>query len=213
MADPIDNSITVTAPPAGVMSSSLFTQPDSITAFTSQGPINPLQGLSADGSLSLATPSGLGTGSNIFSGLNGFNFNAAGSAISDLTGAIGDASEASAYEQAAKTALQNEKLAGESGALQGYAAERAAYQTIGRQKAQVAGNGFTAGGSNEQLLRSSQQQASLNQAAIHVQTSINENGYAEQATAYQGQAKAAQAAEAGGIFGGILQGAAAIIGL
>lgn len=136
-----------------------------------------------------------------------------GGAVSDLTGAAGGLSEASAYSKAAQIATTNEALATESANLQEYALNRQAYQTISAQKSQIAGAGFAQGGSALDLARSSQQQANLAQGVTKIQGEITAGGFAQQAAAYEGQAAAAKAQAGGGIFGGLLKGAAAIFGL
>lgn len=127
-----------------------------------------------------------------------------GGAVGDLFGGIAGFSEANAYNQAASIEEQNIGLEQTSTALQEVQAQRAAYQTISSQKAEVGGAGFAAGGSALDLLRSSNQQASLTKGALALQGQIQENAYAQQAEAYKGQATAAQVKGAGGILGGIL---------
>lgn len=137
-------------------------------------------------------------------------FDFAGSAISDLFGAAGDASEAKAYGQASAFAKQNAQVSAESTALQQYQAQRQVYQITGAGQAAAAGNGLTGGGSAQDILRSSVQQGALQKQVIANQGIINENSYLEQADQYTGMQKAAKSAQGSGIFGGILNGIGAV---
>lgn len=132
-------------------------------------------------------------------------FNLASGAVSDLFGGVAGLSEGAAYKKASSIAGQNAKLTETSTALQETMAQRAAYQTISAQKADVGGAGFAAGGSALDLLRSSTQQASLTRGALDIQGAVTESGFAQQAAAYQGQAGAAKTKGSGGILSGVLQ--------
>lgn len=127
-----------------------------------------------------------------------------GGAIGDLAGGFAGLSEANSYSQASKIALENEQLAKTSTELQETALQRQAYQTISSQKAEVAGAGFAAGGSAGDLMRSSVQQASLAKGLTQVQGAIQQQGFAQEAASYQGQAAAAKAKASGGFLGGLL---------
>jgi hypothetical protein len=139
-----------------------------------------------------------------------FNFGDAGGAVSDIFGAMGDMSEASAYGQAAKYATQNAQLEQTSTQIQEFQANRAITQSIGATQAATAGAGFTQGGSSGDILRSSAAQGGLTKNLISIQGQVNENGYLEQASQFKGMQSAAQAAAGGGLFGGLLKGIGAI---
>jgi hypothetical protein len=134
-----------------------------------------------------------------------------GGAVSSIFGGIGDLSEASAYGTAAKYAGQNAELAKETTAIQAFQAQRKIGQVEGGQQAEVASAGFTNSGSSADLLRSSVAQGSLTKNLISIQGKVNENGYLEAQSQYQGMQANAEAAGAGGIFGGILKGVGALL--
>lgn len=140
-------------------------------------------------------------------------FDLLGGAVSDLFGGIGALSEAKAYSQAAKIAQQNVLYSKESTAIQLAQTQRNAFQVIGAQQAEVGGAGFAAGGSAQDLLRSSTEQANLAKGLVTTQGAITAGGFAQQAAAYQGQAAAAQAKAAGGFFGSLLGIAGAAISI
>jgi len=135
---------------------------------------------------------------------------AAGGAIEDLFGSSGSASAASAYSEAATIAQSNELTTRASTQVQEDQAGIAIFKALGTERADVAGAGFTPGGSAGDLMRSSALQAALSKTLIEDQGSITAKGYAEQASAYGGQAEAAQAQGQGQVVGGILQGISAI---
>lgn len=144
-------------------------------------------------------------------GLSTSTFGDLGGAVSDIFGAIGDKAEAGAYSEASTLAGQNAQIAAASGRIQQVQSDRQIYQSIGGSKADVAGAGLAASGSALDVIRSSTQQGALQKALIANQTSINVNGYQEEASAYQGMASAASAASTGGFLGGLLKiGAAAM---
>lgn len=142
--------------------------------------------------------------------LSGDFFTDLGGGISSLFGAAGDISEAKAYTQAATYAKQNEAITAASTRLQEAQASRKIFQTLGAQSAQVASAGFAASGSSLDLARSSIQQGSVQKQLIADQGLINENGFAEEASHYEGMASAAKKAAGGGILGGILKIAGAV---
>jgi len=137
----------------------------------------------------------------------------AGGAVSNIFGAVGAGAEASAYKQAASLATENAGYAAEAAQIQETQAQRQITQTIGAQKAGYGGAGLAESGSALSVLKSSQQQGNLQMQVIHTQGLINENAYKEQAAADIGMEGAAKAQQTGGILGGILSGAAALLSL
>lgn len=147
-----------------------------------------------------------------------------GGAVSDLFAASGDRAkaqgdfiEAKDYTLASDLATQNEKFTETSTAIKQAQLDRQIYQTIGGQKADVAGAGFAASGSSLDLLRSSAQQGALTKAVAGEQGLIQEAGYQEQATSYQNMSQAAtiagnaeNSAANGATIGGIIKGVGAV---
>jgi hypothetical protein len=117
--------------------------------------------------------SALGTAtSDIFAGLG------------DLTQAQGDRAEASAYGLAAQYAGQEAQFTAMNTAIQQAQSDRELYLGLGRERGEIAGAGFSAGGSALDILRSSASQGALQTAAIGQQGLIQEQGYEEQAQSY-----------------------------
>jgi hypothetical protein len=137
-------------------------------------------------------------------------FSDAGSSVSDLFGAAGDAAEASAYGKAAAIAGQNAEISKQSTAIQQSQASRQIYQSLGGINAAAAGNGLAEGGSAGAIYRSSAYQGALTKQLIGRQGLINENSFLAEQASYTGMQSAANAASAGGVFGGILKGAGAV---
>ena len=75
--------------------------------------------------------------------------------VGDLFSAFGDFAEGASYGTAATLAKQNAQITAESTRIQESQAGRAITQTIGAQKADVAGNGLAESGSALALLQSS----------------------------------------------------------
>ena len=130
--------------------------------------------------------------------LGASTFSDAGGAVSDLfaaegdrTKAQGDYLEATNYDMASTLALQNEKFTETSTAIKQAQNDRNIYQTIGGEKADIAGGGFTESGSSLDLLRDSASQGALTKAVAGQQGLITEAGYTEQAESYQNLSKAA----------------------
>lgn len=136
-----------------------------------------------------------------------------GGAVSDVFGAIGDFDEAKGYKTAAKLATENAGIVAQSTAIQTMQAQRQAFQVIGGQMSDVAGAGLQESGSAVDLLKSSQQQASLQKQLIENQGLIQEKGYEAQASADTAQASAKETGGIGGLIGGALNIGAAIFGL
>lgn len=135
-----------------------------------------------------------------------------GGAVSDIFGAEGALTAASAYTKAANIAKQNAAIATASGQIQEQQEQIATYKAIGTEQADTASAGFNIGsGSAGDLLRASAQQASLSNQLIKSQAEITANGFAQQATAYQGQAAAAKTQSSGGFLGGLLKVAGAAL--
>jgi len=140
-------------------------------------------------------------------------FNLAGGAVQDIFAAMGDKAEAGLYRQAAQFAEQNVQFTKESTALKEFQQQRQAYKVIGEQKADVAGAGFSAGGTALDLLRESTQQAALAKETISLQGQIQEAGYEQQAKSYQMMASAADTAETGAFVSAGLKAAGAVLSL
>lgn len=151
----------------------------------------------------------------------------AGTAISDLfssTGdkisATGDTQSATSYTAAAVIAAQNEQLVSQAANIQEAQTTRSLFQTIGSERADVAGAGFESSGSSLDLLASSASQGALAKALIQTQGVITENAYAEQAGQYNAMASSALAAAQqaensgnGATAAGLLSAAGAIGGI
>lgn len=147
-----------------------------------------------------------------------------GGAVSDLFASSGDKAkaqgdfiEAKDYSLASDLATQNEQFAETSTAIKQAQLDRSIYQTIGGQKADVAGAGFAESGSALDLLRSSAQQGALTKAVAGQQGLIQEAGYKEQAESYANMSQAATIAgnaennaAIGADIGAAFKGAAAI---
>ncbi len=134
-------------------------------------------------------------------------FSNAGGAVSDIFGGLAGAERAKGYraealgfDTAARLAGENIDLTKVSTAIQETQAKRKELKIIGGQMADVAGAGFGGGGTALDLLRESNQQASLEQALLGTQGEIQENAYETQRSSFLAQAEAARsAAKASGI--------------
>lgn len=170
--------------------------------------------------------------------LGAATFTDLGGAVSDLFAASADSSKASGlrikaqgdalegenYDLAASLAQQNEKYTEQSTAIKQLQNDRQIYSTIGGQRADVAGAGFSSSGSAMDLMADSAKQGALIKSVTAQQGLITEAGYTEQAQSYQNMSKAAafavqgdndaaDAADTAGIGAGItgaLKGAASI---
>lgn len=138
-------------------------------------------------------------------------FSDAGTAVSDLYNAQGDAASAAAYQQSVDITLQNEAIEQTTVGIKQAQANRQLYQTLGGQVADVAGAGFAESGSGADLLRDSAEQGAITHALISEQGSIQENAYQQQAVAYEGQAQAASAASSGAGIAGAISGIAGLV--
>lgn len=129
-------------------------------------------------------------------------------AFSDISGAVGDLFsseghkakaegdriEAQNYDLASGLALKNEKFTETSTAIKQSQLDRSIYQTIGGERADVAGAGFAESGSALDLLRDSASQGALTKAVAGQQGLITEASYTEQAQSYTNMASAARLA-------------------
>lgn len=110
--------------------------------------------------------------------------------------AQGDDAEQQGYLTAEEIARQNAALETVSGQIQNVAQEREVRQTLGTQRAQVAGAGFGNSGSALALLKASRRQGYLGEQLTGVQAEITAGGYAGQAAAAASEASAAGTASA-----------------
>src|SRR5450432_3769182 len=128
-------------------------------------------------------------------------FSSIGGAASDIFAGFGDNAKASGdfaeareYSLAAGVATQNEKFTETSTAIKEAPQQRELTQSIGGQQADVAGAGFSEGGSALDLMRDSAAQGALTHAVLGEQGLITEAGYNEQAASYKNMSEAATAA-------------------
>jgi hypothetical protein len=181
-----------------------FGTPADVTGFSQVTAPSLLQQISA-----LGQGTAIGGGQ----GVGGMNFGSIGAGIQDFFQAAGAKDEANSYAEAATLASQEAEFTKENTAVQNAQADRQVMMTIGGQKTQVAAAGFTGGGSNLALLKSSAQQAALGHQMITLQGGINEAAYAEQAKAYTNMKDAEQTAFNGDVAGGVLNSIFGIFGL
>lgn len=127
-----------------------------------------------------------------------------GGAINDFFGSQGSQAAANSYAEAASIAGQNAILEHQSTRLQEMQQQRELQQTLGAQRAEVAGAGGAESGSALDLLRSSSQQGALAKAMISEQGAIQELSYNEQAGLYEGLSQAASSTQTAQEIGGIL---------
>lgn len=147
--------------------------------------------------------SGTSTGPSagvVGTGVSGF-VNGIGGAVGDLmtasgdrAQALGDTQAAAAFGTASNLATQDVNYEEQSTRIQQVQAQRQITQTLGSQRAEVAGAGFESSGSSLSLLASSAQQGAMTTAMIGVQGQILANGYQQQAQAYTAQQDSALAA-------------------
>lgn len=127
------------------------------------------------------------------------------STFSNIGGAVGDLFAADAhrskaegfriesqnYDLASSLALQNEDFTRQSTDVKLTQLDRSIFRTIGGQQADVAGAGFSAGGSGLDLLRDSASQGALTKAVAGQQGLITEEGYKVQSQSFTNMSKAA----------------------
>ncbi len=111
--------------------------------------------------------------------------------------AKGDLAEASNYDLASTLAQENKQFTTASTAIQQSQMDRNNYLQIGGQRADIAGAGFTEGGSALDILADSARQGALSRAVLGQQGHITEAGYQEQADSYTTLASTARATAEG----------------
>ena len=150
--------------------------------------------------------------SGLSSLIGGTNFGDLGGAVSDLFGAFGDSAEGSAYKKAAALERQNEQLAEASTRIQETQAQRQLQMAQGETSSEVAGAGFTQGGSALDIMRSNAEQGALNKSLIQEQGQIQVNNFEQQAESFDTMAKTAEGASIGAGIGGLFKTVGAFAG-
>ncbi len=117
-------------------------------------------------------------------------------ATGDLAASAGYTSEAGTYSSAAAIARQNETLAGAAGTIEQAQIGLQVGRTIGSQQAGIASAGFGSGGTALNLMRASQRQGVLEQQLTGVNSTMQQMGYEEQATAATAESQAASTSAA-----------------
>jgi hypothetical protein len=149
-----------------------------------------------------------------------------GTGVQDLFTAQGDRAAAAGYQQAAQSyqtaagiATANIGIEQNSVAIQQAQLDRKIEMTTGSATA-AEGAANVSGGSAGDIMRMSMQQGALAKGIVSTQGQIQENAFAEQATAYQamsasaiGAAGAASAAAKGATAGGIFSFIGGAVGL
>lgn len=136
-----------------------------------------------------------------------------GDLVGGIFGFLGENDAASMYNKAAATAEQNVQIQKESTAVQENQTTIGVEKTLGAQQAAVGAAGFTGGGSAQELLRSSAQQASLAKSLVAQQGLIQENSFQQQADAAKAMAQSSSTGGIGDLLGGVLGAAGSVIGL
>lgn len=145
------------------------------------------------GGFSLSNASLFGSGvSDVFSGF-GSDYKAQGNEI-----------EAAMYGRASKFATTEARISESSTNIRESQQQRQAYQGLGDVQANVAAAGFNESGSALDILRSSTQQAALQEAVVKQQGLVTTQGYEEQAANYTSMQKAAQLAADAQRSGGLV---------
>ena len=171
-------------------------------------PYGLLGGASSTGLLGMGG-SGL-TASGVSGAISGI-----GNAVGDFTAAGAAGQSASEYEAAAQVALSNEQVVKGSLVTQIAQEQRKFELTMGAQNAQLGSAGFTNGtfvngtgmsgsGTGYYLGKASTQQFNVNTSQITSQNYLQQQGYAQQATADENSAEQAKKAAQGGMFGGVM---------
>lgn len=160
------------------------------------------EGNTNGGSSNIATVGGGSPSSGVS---YGSLFQDVGGATSDLFAAYGAFQSAKSYGEAASQDLQNEQLQKQITNLQEVQASRKIGLQMGTEQADVAGAGFSSGGSAQDLLRSSAEQGALEKQAINMQGIMKENEFAQQALAAKSEQKAAKTSGYGEAIGAAIQ--------
>lgn len=127
-----------------------------------------------------------------------------GGAVSDLFTSMGQSAEAKGYSSAANIANKNAQLEKESTQIKQAQAQRQGYMVNSAAKADIGSSGLAQSGSALNILRSNAQQTALTSGVLGVQGQINEQGYQQQAAAYQSEASAAKSSAKGSMMGSIM---------
>ena len=117
-----------------------------------------------------------------------------GQSEAEATLATGDTGEATAYSNAAAIAAANARLATVGGTVEQAQQQVQLGQTLGAQRAAIAGGGFQEAGSGLNILRASTQQGRLEQQITGVNASLQAGGFEEQQAASVAEETAAQTA-------------------
>ena len=129
-----------------------------------------------------------------------------GSAVGDIFAAQGASMSAAGYGRAAAMAGTDAQIAGYSGAAKTDLVRRQAYGIIGGQKADIAGAGFTAGGSAGDLERDSTMEAHVAMGASKMQADLQVQEFQSQQQMDLQKQQEAQQQASGDIFGAVLKG-------
>lgn len=141
----------------------------------------------------------------------GTGLGAAGDLLGGITGFMAGNAAASGYKTAASIAQSNARLTAASTGLQVLQQQRQAYQVLGGQKRDVAAAGLANSGSALDVMRSSARDAAINEAVTNEQGQINVNDYLAKSSEYSAEATASQDKGTGGLLGGILGAASAVL--
>lgn len=132
------------------------------------------------------------------------DFSGLGGAVDSIFSGVGSFIQAGSYDDAADLADKNAAIARLSTDIQLNQENRQAYKVIGATEAAVGAGGGALSGSALDVLKSNQQQLSLNKQLTEAQGEIDINSWKEKAGADRGAAEAAKASGGGDILGGIL---------
>lgn len=108
----------------------------------------------------------------------------------------GDMAASASYSEAAKYAFENAQYEKISTSLKETGLNRQILMAEGKTSAEVAGAGFTQGGSAGDIMRSGASQGALAKSTLAIQGAINYNSRYAQGVAYDAQASAAASAAA-----------------
>jgi hypothetical protein len=136
-----------------------------------------------------------------------------GGAVADIFRGMGLRKEAKSYGMAATLARENAEFTKESTAVKTYQEDRAVYQGLGTESADVAGAGLKMSGSELDLLKDSASQGALQKAMIEKQGAMTEASFEEQAASYDVMAKSAKQGALGADIGAAIKGVGMILAL